>query len=776
MQPVAPDCRLKTRTLTASWAEHCLTHRLDGFPANGLKPRKVTLAETYLAMNLHPFVRVLLSGLLAVSVLGCSAESRRAKLLERAGQHFKSKDFEKARIEYQNILKDDPTNDEAIERIALIWLERGSPVPAASLLTKLRTIAPGNLEVRLMLARIIFSLGGVGEAHREAVWILERTTDFPDALVLLTDTVRGPDDLKRAEQLLDKWTEKASVPYLIASANLMALRGDAGGARATYLRAVTQDPINVDARLALANFLSGQNSIAEARDEYKRAAENAPADGNTRLRYASFLVQTGATAEAVTYLTEMSRQIPEFLPTWRALVELAIVTGKLDEAQSHLRILFDKEAGDHEGRILQARLWRAQGDVKRAIQDLEKFGQEFPGLGIEKHQLALAYLQNNDGAAAIKALQEVVGLNPDNMDAQVQLAQLHLRAGAPQPAGIAMLEVVNRRPAYVPAYPVLTDALRAIDRVDQAALALERGVKLVPKSFQLHYLLGAVRVQLQRAEARQSFETVLTLEPNHAPAMAALIELDLREGKSASALQRAENFVAKAPNSAAARFFEARVYMAQKDWERAEQSLLKATELEPNHVAAYALLAEIYRARKDDPATAGHVESLLAKRPGNQLVVMLAGQYYTHDGHAEKARVAYEGFLATKPDAADVLNNLANLHADQLKNLDRALEAARQARAAAPASPAIADTLGWILYQKKAYAEALPLLRESADKIGQVAEVQYHLGMVNLKLGNDDAARTALRLAVAGAVGFSGKEEARSALAELEMRLPAKAP
>jgi len=289
--------------------------------------------------------------------------------------------------------------------------------------------------------------------------------------------------------------------------------------------------------------------------------------------------------------------------------------------------------------------------------------------------------------------------------------------------------------------------------------------------------MGVVRTQLQKpAEARQSFETVLSLEPNHQGATAELIGLDLKDGKPALALQRAQTLVAKAPNSAAARFVEARVHASQKDWNQAEAALLKAIELEPNQVAAYALLAETFRARKDAPATLARVDSLLARHPGEELAVVVAGQFYASVGNAAKTRDVYEAFLTIKPNAAEILNNLANLHFDSFKDVDRALEIARRARTAAPAAPAIADTLGWMLYQKKSYAEALPLITESATRLGQLAEVQYHLGMVNLRLGHDEAARTALRLAAAGTGDYAGKDEARRELAELEKRLPAKAP
>lgn len=728
------------------------------------------LSVLSVSLSLLPIIAALFAG-------GCSAESKRAKSLDRADQHLKAKEFEKARIEYQSVLQGDPDNTVANERLAQIWLDRGSPVRAATFLTKLRTLSPGNLEVRLKLARIILALGGVAEARREAVAILERSDNFPDALVLLSDAVRGPEDLKQAEQILEKWQEKASGSYLIAAAKLKAIRGDAEGARGLYLRAVARDLKSSEPRLAYAGFLSDQNQVTEALEECRKAAEIDPTEGRIRLRYAVLLAQTGATSEAKAYLTEMTRQLPDFLPAWRALVELAIAARDYPQAQAFLQALLAKDAADYEGRLLQTRLWLAQGDTKRAIEDLEKFGREFPGLGIEKHQLALAYLQNNDAAAAAKTLQEVVSRNPDNMEAQLQLAGLQLRAGAPQAAGVAMLGVIERRPAYVPAYPILIDALRALGRLDQAVVALERGIKVAPRTYQLHYLLGVVRNQLQKpGDARQSFETVLTLMPGHEGAMAELIGLDLREKNPSAALERARSLVAKAPQSAAAHFLEARVLVARQEWTQAEQVLGTALERDPNLVAAYGLLAECYRARKNDPATLARVTGMLGKHPENEMAVVVAAQFYESIGKADEARGLYEKHLAQKPNAAEVLNNLSNLYATHLKDLDRALETARRARAAAPASPAIADTLGWLLYQKQAYQEALPLLKESAEKLSQLPEVQYHFGMVNLRLGNAEAARAALKLAVAGTSTYAGEEEAKRELAELEKRSPTKAP
>ena len=113
------------------------------------------------------------------------------------------------------------------------------------------------------------------------------------------------------------------------------------------------------------------------------------------------------------------------------------------------------------------------------------------------------------------------------------------------------------------------------------------------------------------------------------------------------------------------------------------------------------------------------------------------------------------------------MNNLAWLYAEKLNELDKAYDLARKARALEPGAAPIAHTLGWILYKRADYAQALDLLRGSAAKLGDSPEVQLHLGMALYMMGQMDAARTALRRAVDASSQFPGKPDALSRLALL---------
>ena len=133
-----------------------------------------------------------------------------------------------------------------------------------------------------------------------------------------------------------------------------------------------------------------------------------------------------------------------------------------------------------------------------------------------------------------------------------------------------------------------------------------------------------------------------------------------------------------------------------------------------------------------------------------------------------KARDAYEKLLSIDPNFVVALNNLAYLYTEQLNDLDKAYELARKARDLKGEDAAIGDTLGWVLYKRGEYQQALTILQESAEKAADNPEIQFHLGMTAYMMGQTDMAKAALRKAAAAAKDFPGKDESKRRLALLD--------
>ena len=139
--------------------------------------------------------------------------------------------------------------------------------------------------------------------------------------------------------------------------------------------------------------------------------------------------------------------------------------------------------------------------------------------------------------------------------------------------------------------------------------------------------------------------------------------------------------------------------------------------------------------------------------------------------HFELASNTYEKLLTINPKFFPALNNLAYLYSERLARPDAAYELAKRAQLVFPEEPHSADTLGWILFKRNQYRDAVRLLQESASKLPDEPEVQYHLGTALYMMGAEEPAAVALRKAAGSAKDFPGKNEARQRLSLLAVNV-----
>ena len=133
-----------------------------------------------------------------------------------------------------------------------------------------------------------------------------------------------------------------------------------------------------------------------------------------------------------------------------------------------------------------------------------------------------------------------------------------------------------------------------------------------------------------------------------------------------------------------------------------------------------------------------------------------------------KANEYYKKVLQINPGYTQAINELAWNYVEHGGNLDEALSLAHKAREQAVDRTQITDTLGWIYYKKKAYVQAISLLKESAAAMANNPIARYHLGMAYYKNGNKDLARAELQQALKLDSDFRGAMEAREVLTMLE--------
>lgn len=702
---------------------------------------------------------------------GCSADARKARHLERGQGYFEAGEFEKAKIELLNVLRLEPLNARAIRQMGFMLYEQGAPLSAYKYLSKAAEQNPQDTEIVLKFASAQVVVGEWKKGQDLATAILAKEPTNTAAIIVLAESAMTPDLISTAAQWLERIRPGASgkAEFHLALAQLALRRKDMAGAEAGLRQALTVDPKSVAARVAMGDWHRSKSNYALAEQEFKAAVAGAPARSIAPLKLAELKANTDALPEAKKILKELTDRTPDFLPAWGLLAQIALSEKNYDECISICERILNADQLNLRSRQTMAQAKLAKGQTAQAIQDLENLNTLLPKSPQTKFQLAVAYLQTTNMDRAAAMLEQAISLNPNYTEAVILQGRLNLSRGDAAGVVNSMLGLIKRQPDAKAAHVLLADGYRMLRRPDDAITVLRGLVKGHPQDPQPLFLLGMMlREQGKNEEARKDMEGALALAPDNLPVLYQIVDLDILKKDYAGALKRLQAEIQRRPKVGGLRFLEARVHRAQGDLARAEESLKKTLELDPNFVSAYQLLARTYvSGQKLDKATE-QLESLISNKPRDVSSLMLLGTIYEQAKDYERARETYEKLLVANSLFVPALNNLAFLYAEQFNNLQKGHDLARKARTldARDENGFLADTLGWILYKRKEYQEALALLQESASK-SPLPEIQYHLGMAHYIMGQAEPAKLALQRAVASPETFQGKEEARRHLALL---------
>ena len=152
----------------------------------------------------------------------------------------------------------------------------------------------------------------------------------------------------------------------------------------------------------------------------------------------------------------------------------------------------------------------------------------------------------------------------------------------------------------------------------------------------------------------------------------------------------------------------------KKDLAGAEAALTKAAQLDKNNTDALAKLGQVQVAEGSaDAAIVTYQNALRRTIPVKPASPFCWGELYESRQDWNQARQAYQKALEINPENPLASNNLAYVMLQTGGNVDVALSLAQTARRGIPDSANAADTLGWVMYQKRAYKSAIDLFQEA---------------------------------------------------------------
>lgn len=701
---------------------------------------------------------------------GCSPTTKKSRHLARGEEYFKAEQYDKAEVEFLNVLRLERTNAAALRQLGMSYYYQGRLSHAYAFLQKATELNPGHDESRVRFAGLLVAARKLPEARVHAEAVLARDPGNEEALMLLADTVTSAADFAPLQQRVESARSVAEnkAGFHLALGTLQLRQQRTNEALAHFQRALAVDAQSSPTHLALGNVFALLKDNAKAEIHFQKAAQLAPARSARRLQYADFKLRSGDLVAAKTFLETLAKEAPDYLPTFTRLAEIALAERQFDQAVSLSRKILGRDPGNYEAMLLLGRVSLARGEPAAALADFERIVSAHPRAPQAHHHLAMAHLMNKNQLKAITSLQQAIALDPRHTESILLLAELNIRKNDVGPAIAALQQVTQQQPQIIRAHLLLAEAYRTQRDFGAAAGVYERMSRTFPNNPQPYFVWGQLLLQQgKKGEAREKFERAMQVSPDFLFALEELVTLDIDDQQLSAAEKRVKDHIAKNSKAPALRLFLARIYLARKDYERAEEVLSEAIALDPGYQPAYLALARVYVDSKRHQPALDKLEAVLAKTPTDIAALMMMGMLQNELKNYSAAAVAYEKLIAANPRFSPALNNLAYIYSERLNNPDKAYGIARTARELRPFDPHVADTLAWIVYKRGEYPWALGLLQESAERLPRDGEVLFHLAMTHYMLGEEQPAAAAFQRALETGMDFPGKAEAQKRLALL---------
>lgn len=717
---------------------------------------------------------------IAVVSFGCSKETpTKDQILSRAHDALAAGQYVKAEKDYREVLRLAPNNPVALRQLGTIYLDQGQLIQAYPPLKQAAELQPEDPELQLKLGQAALALRQLTQARDLAQQVLDKKPGDETALLLLVDTAVTPDEIKETQKLIERLREKDQnlASYHLVLGILELRQKNDARAETEFKAALELDPKSSGAYSALGRLYWSRNDLKAANEAMKTAADLSPLQSPMQLRYLDFKLRQGDLREAKALLERINNKFPDYLPVRVYLMKLACAERVDDNCTKRVQDILAQDPINFDAQFQDSVVHLVKGDTARAVAQLEQVNNAYRDRPQLLYQLAVAYLASVPNASPMRAreavdkaasrLSEAIKLDPHYAEAILTYAELQIRSG--NAAGVidSLVRLIKEQPQIANAYYLLVAAYRAVQKGDEAVAVLRQMAELFPKDPQPPYGAGVILVaQGNQADARKQFEKAIESSPDYLPATEAIVNLDLAETQYTAAMDRVQKLLEKNATQAQLWGLRGKIYLAQNDASNAEADLLKAIAMDPKLEPAYLLLAELYvSSNRQDQA----IEKLSNFVENNKSVPALLQLARIHEQvkNFPAARDGYEKLLTLSADYVPALNNLAVLYAEHLGQLDKAYDLAKRARELARNDAHVADTLGWILFKRRDYGNALPLLQESAAKTPEAPTYQFHLGMAHYMLGEEAPARIALQKASDTSADFPGKDDARQRLAVL---------
>lgn len=638
-------------------------------------------------------------------------EERKAKYLEQAQESFASKDYEKAKLGYKNVIQIDPKDINARLGLARVMVSQKDWRAAAGQYLGVLELDKEHIEASVELGKLYLLARGQEQAQEQADKILAKHPDNLDALAL--------------------------------KAGILAQKGQADEALATLERILAADSGHSDAAMMYGSLASAQGNGEKALQILQAAFAKHPDNIDLLSVQISIFHGRAEHEQAIALLKQIIDKRPDNFAHKQRLVAYLASIDRYDDAKALLQEFMKQDDDSHSARKALVGLLLSREEFAVAETTLSDFIREFDDEYDFRLQLADVKAQQSDIAAARKVLAEIINKDVDGpyaIKARVKMARMHLAEKA----------------------------------TDLAKAELEKVLTVEPNNAEALMLRGSFAYEEKRyVDAINDFRVALKNDPDDATVTQALADTHFQAGEFHLAETYYKQLITRFPNELNARDKLARIHAQSGKFDEALALRLEIEKIAPDAAGNLIDLAKLYMSKNDKDALTATIDRMMKIASLQAPALYFRGLLAQSNNEHDAALAAFDESLRLVPNSIEPIsakvksllalqrskdasawlkqlvaeqdkNTVArNLYGELLLTEGNKAEAEQQFRAIIELTPkwhVPYRNLALLYRSEQRLPEALKVLEEGASAAAEPLSLRQELAQLHLLQNDPDAA------------------------------------
>jgi len=513
-----------------------------------------------------------------------------------------------------------------------------------------------------------------------------------------------------------------------------------------------------------------QGNYLKADVEFRNAMQIAPGDTTARLMAAKTAERLGKPGPAVGLYQSVVESNPDNVEARTNLARLYIFGGAPAKGLEVIKPALAAHPEDAVLLTLRAAARMELKDTAGATEDVEHALRLAPNNQEAVAMQAGLLQKRGDLGAAVALAKAAVAQAPNSTDLREVLVQLYLSGRDTDQAEAELLELVRLKPANVRYRISLASFYSQAGRTDDAQHALEEAVKAMPGNDDMKLALVDFTVRSRTpADGERVLRALVAKEPDNNTlrlALGTLLEDMKRSNDAVAVYEEVIRRAGTGPQGLTAQDRLAAIALDQGRPDEASKRIAEVLAKNPRDADALVVRGRLALDRHDATAAIADFRAVVRDQPKAIAVYQLLAQAHIANKELPLAVEALRNAVAAAPTQSAPKLQLAELLA-QTEGQDAAISMLEDSVRAAPTDPALREALTSAYLRKGDYANALTAAQGLETLRPDAVPGYYLAGLAFEGQRRYEDARKEFEQALSAQPGTF---EALSSLARLEVR------